>query len=82
VDGDQEVGVNRETSDGAGKAVVTGRPRLFGRLVLDDVSFAPAAMAAPPKAPVLPGTDDSFGTEVVNEYRYFENLKDQECRRG
>jgi len=36
--------------------------------------------AAPPVAPVRPVTDDYFGTKVVDNYRYFENLKDPEVQ--
>ena len=34
--------------------------------------------SAPPKPPVRPVTDNYFGTKVVDNYRYFENLKDPE----
>jgi prolyl oligopeptidase len=32
--------------------------------------------AKPPVAPVRPVTDDYFGTKIVDDYRYMENLKD------
>jgi prolyl oligopeptidase len=34
----------------------------------------------PPVAQVRPVTDDYFGTKVVDNYRYFENLKDPEVQ--
>ncbi|HWH53888.1 MAG TPA: hypothetical protein VN651_20205 [Gemmatimonadaceae bacterium] len=34
------------------------------------------SQVSPPKAPIRPVTDDYFGTKVVDNYRYFENLKD------
>jgi len=34
------------------------------------------AATAPPTAPVRPVTDSYFGTPIVDNYRYFENLKD------
>ena len=34
----------------------------------------------PPAAAVRPVTDDYFGTKVVDNYRYFENLKDPEVQ--
>lgn len=39
-----------------------------------------AAPAKPPVAPVRPVTDDYFGTKVVDNYRYMENLKDPEVQ--
>ena len=39
-----------------------------------------ATAAQPPVAPVRPVTDDYFGTKVVDNYRYFENLKDPEVQ--
>jgi len=38
--------------------------------------FAGAAPPPPPVAPVVPVTDDYFGTKVTDNYRYFEDLKD------
>lgn len=35
---------------------------------------------SPPVAPVRPVTDDYFGTKVVDNYRYFEKLKDPEVQ--
>ena len=39
------------------------------------------AQSAPPNAPIRPVTDDDFGTKVVDNYRYFENLKDPDVQR-
>src|SRR6516225_12331311 len=41
---------------------------------------ADAAPNAPPSAPVRSVTDESFGTKVVDPYRYMENLKDPEVQ--
>src|SRR6185312_8677038 len=43
---------------------------------------APAFAAAPgqPVAPVRPHTDTYFGTPVVDDYRYMENLDDPEVK--
>ena len=38
------------------------------------------APAKPPVAPVRPVTDDYFGTKVVDNYRYMENLNDPEVQ--
>ena len=40
-----------------------------------------AAPAKPPVAPVRPVTDDYFGTKVVDDYRYMEDLKDPEVQK-
>ena len=37
------------------------------------------AQSAPPNAPIRPDTDD-FDTKVVDNYRYFENLRDPEVQ--
>ena len=47
--------------------------------------FAPSlasqeAPAKPPVAPVRPVTDDYYGTKVVDNYRYMENLNDPEVQ--
>lgn len=34
----------------------------------------------PPVAPVRPVTDDYYGTKIVDDYRYMENLKDPEVQ--
>jgi Prolyl oligopeptidase, N-terminal beta-propeller domain len=38
------------------------------------------AQSAPPKAPIRFVTDEYFGTKVVDNYRYFENLQDPEVQ--
>ena len=48
---------------------------LLGTALLASAAFA---QAAPPVAPIRPVTDDYFGTKVVDNYRYFENLQDPE----
>ncbi|MGI4856487.1 MAG: prolyl oligopeptidase family serine peptidase [Janthinobacterium lividum] len=40
-----------------------------------------AAVEGPPVAPIRPVTDTYFGTPVVDNYRYMENLKDPEVQR-
>jgi len=48
-------------------------------------TLAAAAPAPPPVAPVIPVTEDYFGTAVTDNYRYFEDLKSprvQEWMRG
>ncbi|MEO6967329.1 MAG: prolyl oligopeptidase family serine peptidase [Rhodanobacteraceae bacterium] len=44
-------------------------------------SSATLAQTPPPQAPVRPITDDYFGTKVVDNYRWMENLKDPEMQR-
>jgi prolyl oligopeptidase len=46
------------------------------------LSLSQVAIAAdgPPVAPVRPVTDDYFGTKVVDNYRYMENLQDPEVK--
>lgn len=39
-----------------------------------------AAPAKPPVAPVRPVTDDYYGTKIVDNYRYMEDLKDPEVQ--
>jgi len=48
--------------------------------VLLAASAAAHAADAPPVAPVRPMTDTYFGTPVVDNYRYMENLKDPEVQ--
>jgi prolyl oligopeptidase len=48
--------------------------------VLLAASAAAHAADAPPVAPVRPVTDTYFGTPVVDNYRYMENLKDPEVQ--
>ena len=38
------------------------------------------APARPPVAPIRPVTDDYYGTKIVDNYRYMENLKDPEVQ--
>jgi prolyl oligopeptidase len=40
----------------------------------------PAYPQAPPPAPIRPVTDDYFGTKVVDNYRYFEDLKNPDVQ--
>ena len=51
------------------------RPTLLAAAV---TLLAAAAQAAPPAAPVRPVTDTYWGTQVTDNYRYLENLKDPE----
>ncbi|HSN00751.1 MAG TPA: prolyl oligopeptidase family serine peptidase [Rudaea sp.] len=44
-------------------------------------STATFAAAPPPTAPVRQVTDDYFGTKVVDNYRWMENLKDSQMQR-
>jgi prolyl oligopeptidase len=44
------------------------------------LSVPSSAFAAQPVAPVRPVTDTYFGTEVVDNYRYFEDLKNPEVQ--
>jgi len=44
-------------------------------LLILPVSFAGAVPPPPPTAPVVPVTTDYFGTQVTDNYRYFEDLK-------
>jgi prolyl oligopeptidase len=51
---------------------------LFSALL---VASRVVALPPPPAAPVRPVTDDYFGTKIVDNYRYMENLKDQEVQK-
>jgi len=59
---------------------MTRAPRLFlFALAISGVTSLPAQTTisgTPPAAPVRPVTDDYFGRQVVDPYRYLENLKD------
>ena len=57
-------------------------PRPAAMLALALLLAANVALAAdtPPVAPLRPVTDTYFGTAVVDNYRYFENLKDPEVQ--
>lgn len=50
-------------------------------LAFSSASCASWAADGPPVAPVRPVTDTYFGTAVVDNYRYMENLKDPEVQR-
>ncbi|MEO7041183.1 MAG: hypothetical protein ABI035_02875, partial [Gemmatimonadaceae bacterium] len=50
---------------------------LLGTALVASTAFA---QALPPVAPVRPVTDTYFGTKVVDNYRYFENVKDPEVQ--
>jgi prolyl oligopeptidase len=52
----------------------------YGLLATALATSAILAQSAPPKAPIRPVTDDYFRTKVVDNYRYFENLKDPEVQ--
>jgi len=43
-------------------------------------SLASAAPPSPPAAPVVPVTDDYFGTQVTDNYRYFEDLQNPQVQ--
>src|SRR6202167_1259327 len=43
-------------------------------------SVSALALEPPPAAPVRPVTDTYFGTEVVDNYRYMENLDDPQVQ--
>ncbi len=45
------------------------------------VASGAIATTPPPAAPVRPVTDDYFGTKVVDNYRWMENLKDPEVQK-
>lgn len=54
----------------------------FSGILLFATALVPrqAYPQAPPPAPVLPVTDNYFGTQVVDNYRYFEDLKNPEVQ--
>jgi prolyl oligopeptidase len=45
------------------------------------IASAALGQSLPPAAPVRPVTDDYFGTKIIDNYRYFENLKDPDVQR-
>jgi prolyl oligopeptidase len=57
---------------------ISGRTGLFVMAALACHSLA--ARDLPPVAPVKPVVDNYFGTEVVDNYRYMENLKDPDVQ--
>ena len=44
------------------------------------LSAAALAIEPPPTAPVRPVTEDYFGTQVTDNYRYMENLTEPEVQ--
>ena len=52
----------------------------YGLLTTVLLASVALAQTLPPKAPVRPVTDDYFGTKVVDNYRWMENLKDPEMQ--
>jgi prolyl oligopeptidase len=54
------------------------QPKLFVELLI--ITLAATNAAPPPVAPVRPVTDDYFGTKVVDNYRYFEDLENPEVQ--
>ncbi|MDQ2929808.1 MAG: prolyl oligopeptidase family serine peptidase [Gemmatimonadota bacterium] len=61
-------------------------PVALGVLIFSARTMAAAAqdsavLHSPPAAKVRPVTDDYFGSKVVDDYRYFEKLKDPEVQR-
>jgi prolyl oligopeptidase len=54
------------------------RSCLMGLLAF--TSLAGAAPPPPPVAPVVPVTDEYFGTKVTDDYRYFEDLKNPQVQ--
>lgn len=55
--------------------------KTFLTLAAFSISAAVYALAPPPAAPLRPVTDDYYGTKVVDNYRWMENLKDPEMQR-
>jgi prolyl oligopeptidase len=45
-------------------------------VVAPNLESQQGAPAKPPVAPVRPVTDDYYGTKIVDDYRYMENLND------
>jgi len=75
---------------GAYFGVTTSMPKLFAHVIVSAL-LLPTAIAvaraqdttmrhSPPVAPVRPVTDDYFGTKVVDNYRYFEDLKNPDVQ--
>jgi len=58
----------------------TSRTAVLLPVVLAALACAPVAAQTPPVAAVRPVTDDYFGTPVVDNYRYMENLGDPEVK--
>jgi prolyl oligopeptidase len=53
----------------------------LGAIVITAAAPIKAPIAPPAAAPVRPVTDDYFGTKVVDNYRYMEDLKDPEVQK-
>ncbi|HLZ09806.1 MAG TPA: prolyl oligopeptidase family serine peptidase, partial [Chloroflexota bacterium] len=49
-------------------------------VVAPNLKAQQGAPAKPPVAPVRPVTDDYYGTKIVDDYRYMENLNDPEVQ--
>lgn len=49
--------------------------------IISFAAFAAPIVSPPPTAPVRPVADDYFGTKVVDNYRWMENLQDPEMQR-
>jgi prolyl oligopeptidase len=57
----------------------SNRSRMIALLALT-ASVAVGAPPPPPVAPVVPVADDYFGTQVTDNYRYFEDLKNPQVQ--
>jgi protease II len=57
----------------------SNRSRMIALLALT-ASVAVGAPAPPPVAPVVPVAADYFGTQVTDNYRYFEDLKNPQVQ--
>jgi prolyl oligopeptidase len=53
----------------------------FGVSVVSIAAAAAPITPPPPVAPVRPVTDDYFGTRIVDNYRYMEDLKDPQVQK-
>lgn len=75
---------------GAQLGATTSIRKLFAHAIVGALVLSTAAAIAraqdstvrhsPPVAPVRPVTDDYFGTKVVDNYRYFEDLKNPDVQ--
>jgi len=55
-------------------------PAMLVSLLIGSMPAGAGALESPPVAPVRPVTDDYFGTPVVDNYRYLEDLKDPQVQ--